>query len=74
MPGRWEYPLRYCATFFACQQASRDHRGLEKLVDIGVAQLAIAAHVPEVVATGLVGAGNFDDQMPIATDVSILDE
>ena len=49
-------------------------RGLEKLVDIGVAQLAIAAHVPEVVATGLVGAGNFDDQMPIVTYVIFLDE
>ena len=48
--------------------------GLEELVDIGVAQLSTVAHVPEVGAAELVGAGNFDDQMPIATDVSILDE
>ena len=33
-------------------------RGLEELVDIGVAQLTIAAHVPGVVAAELVGAGN----------------
>jgi hypothetical protein len=44
------------------------------LVNIGVAQLPVAAHVPEVVAAELVGAGNVDDQMPIGTNVGILDE
>ena len=48
--------------------------GLEELVDIGVAQLHVAAHVPEVVAAELVGAGDVDDQMPIATNGGILDE
>ena len=49
-------------------------RGLEELVDIRVAQLPVAAHVPEVVAADLMGAGNVDDQMPITTNVGILDE
>jgi hypothetical protein len=48
--------------------------GLEELVDIGVAQLPVAAYVPEVVAAELVGAGNVDEQMPVATNVGILDE
>ena len=49
-------------------------RGLEELVDIVVAQLPVAANVPEVVAVELVGAGNVDDQMPVTTNVGILDE
>ena len=49
-------------------------RCLEEPVDIGVAQLPVAAHVPEVVAAELVGAGNVDDQMPVTTNVGILDE
>jgi hypothetical protein len=48
--------------------------GLEELVDIGVAQLPVAANVPAVVAAELVGAGNVDDQMPVTTKVGILDE
>ena len=46
-------------------------RCLEEPVDIGVAQLPVAAHVPEVVAAELVGAGNVDDQMPIATNAML---
>ena len=49
-------------------------RGLEELVDIGVAQLPVAAHVPELVAAELVGAVDVDDLMPMATNVGILDE
>ena len=49
-------------------------RGLEELVDIGVEQLPVVAHVREVVAAELLGAGNVDDKMPIATNVGILDE
>ena len=48
--------------------------GLKELVDIGVAQLSVAAHVREVVAAEFVSAGNVDDQMPIATKFGILDE
>jgi hypothetical protein len=36
--------------------------GLEELVDIGVAELPVAAHVREVVAAELVGAGNVNDR------------
>jgi hypothetical protein len=42
---------------------------LEELVDIGVAQLPVAAHVPEVVAAELMGAGNVDDQMSMTTGI-----
>jgi hypothetical protein len=48
--------------------------GLEELVDIVVAQLPVAANVPEVVAAELVGAGNVDDHIPVTTNVGILDE
>ena len=48
--------------------------GLEELVDIVVAELPVAANVPAVVAAELVGAGNVDDQMPVTTNVGILDE
>ena len=49
-------------------------RVLEELVDVGVAQLPVAAHVPEVVAAELLGAGNIYYHMPVATNVGILDE
>ena len=55
-----------------CHLAAR--HGLEELVDIWVAELPVEAHVPEVVAAELVGAGNVDDQMPIATNAGILEE
>jgi hypothetical protein len=47
-------------------------RGLETLVDIGVAELPIAAHVRDVVAAELLGADNVDDQMPIVTMLTSL--
>ena len=47
---------------------------LEELVDIGLAQLPVAAHVLEVVCAKLVGAGNVDDQMSVTANVGILDE
>ena len=50
--------------------AVRASSGLEELVDIGVAQLPVAADVPEVVAAEPVGRY----QMPVATNVGILDE
>ena len=46
----------------------------EGLVDIGVAQLPVAAHAREVFAAELVGAGNVYGQMPIVTNVGVLDE
>jgi hypothetical protein len=54
-----------CGAAVPCHLGAR--RGLGGLVDIGVAQLPVAAHVPEVVAAELVGAGNVDDQMAIST-------
>jgi hypothetical protein len=50
-------------------------RGLEELVDIGVAQLLVAAHVRDMVtAAELVGEGNVDNHMPISTEVGVLDD
>ena len=36
--------------------------------------LLLSSHVPEVIAAELVGAGNVDGQVPVATNVGILDE
>ena len=60
-------PVGIC---LAVQRHLGTRSGLKDLVDIGVAQLPVASGVPAVVAAELVGAGNVDDQMPIAANVA----
>jgi hypothetical protein len=48
-------------------------RRLEELIDIGTAQLHIAAHIREVVAAELVDEGNVNVHLPTVVEVDVLD-